>query len=342
MGKKAELFGQVLGGGKTGTSSLGRTDAHGTRRMAEIAAAESSVLERAQGEKRIIMMVDPADIEVDALLRDRDLEAARRDPDYGEFVEDVEAVGIKTPLVVRVKAGGGLLLVEGLRRLAAARDVGVERVPVIERRYDTDDDAMEDMLRENLQRQAPPPMETALLFSRLRDERGWSEDRIAALLKAKAATMSRLRTVARAFMPWLADAFPEYRRLPIVEMVKIAPAVEQYGDRLPAITEALQELAESEAVETKTALEAIRSIALTGSWAGLKQSAEPTSSNDAVVRTPARSAFDRSGAKAALLTHHEGQPVIRFTKRVPQHIVDRVWDEVQALMRDVDIKEQSP
>src|SRR3546814_9665565 len=82
------------------------------------------------------------------------------------------------------------------------------------------------MLRENLVRHNPPPMETALLFARLL-ERGWSDERVTGLLRAKNWTISRLRTVARAFMPWLAEAYPAYRSLPFMEMVKLAPAVDQ-------------------------------------------------------------------------------------------------------------------
>src|SRR3546814_7350904 len=97
-----------------------------------------------------------------------------------------------------MKPGGGLMLVEGLRRLAAALDLGLADVPVIERVYKDDNDAIEDMLRENLVRHNPPPMETALLFARLL-ERGWSDERVTGLLRAKNWTISRLRTVARAF-----------------------------------------------------------------------------------------------------------------------------------------------
>jgi ParB/RepB/Spo0J family partition protein len=301
--------------------------------MAELAASETSVLERAKGESRIIMMIDPADIQVDPLVRDRDLDAARKDSDFAELVDDIRDAGIKTPLVVRTKPEGGLLLVEGLRRLAAAREIGLDRVPVIERRYETEDAALEDMLRENLMRQNPPPMETALLFAHLL-ERGWDEKRITGLLRAKSWTISRVRTVARAFMPWLAVAYPAYRSLPFMEMVNVAPVVEQNADRLSLLEGALRDLSAREEVRPKEVVDALRSVALTGVWASKSDEERREPEGRTPPRRQARSAFNAQGRKVALLTQHEGQAVIRFPKRVPDAVIEQVWARVEELLRE--------
>lgn len=338
MGKKNELFDRVLTRVPGGETALGKTDAYGTRRVAELSTAENTALDTARSELRVIAKVDPTIIEVNALMRDRDLAAARQDPEFAELMEDIRVVGIKDPLRVRVKPGGGLLLVEGLRRLAAALELGLPDVPVIERAYKDDDDAIEDMLRENLVRHNPPPMETALLFARLLAH-GWTDERVTALLRAKSWTVSRLRTVGRAFMPWLAEAYPAYRSLSFMEMVKLAPAVEQNADRRPLLIQALGELAAREGVEAKEVIDAIRSVALTGAWTGLSSEENSPDEPSTAPKLPTRSAFDRSGAKAALLTHHEGQMVIRFTKRVPDSLIQEIWSQVEVLTRGIEIRE---
>src|SRR3546814_11355438 len=109
-------------------------------------------------------------------------------------------------------------------------------------------------------------METALLFARLL-ERGWSDERVTGLLRAKNWTISRLRTVARAFMPWLAEAYPAYRSLPFMEMVKLAPAVDQSADRRPVLLRAMAEPAARDGVEPTDGDGGIRSVPLTGGWA---------------------------------------------------------------------------
>src|SRR3546814_4536227 len=111
-------------------------------------------------------------------------------------------------------------------------------------------------------------METALLFARLL-ERGWSDERVTGLLRAKNWTISRLRTVARAFMPWLAEAYPAYRSLPFMEMVKLAPAVDQSADRRPVLLRAMAELAARDGVRSEehtSELQSLMRSSYAGSW----------------------------------------------------------------------------
>lgn len=119
----------MIPGATGGATALSKTDAHGTRRVAELSTAEDTALEVARSEQRVIAKLDPRLIEVDPLMRDRDIEAARQDSEYAELVEDIRVAGIKDPLRVRMKPGGGLMLVEGLRRLAAALISGWRTCP---------------------------------------------------------------------------------------------------------------------------------------------------------------------------------------------------------------------
>jgi len=68
-----------------------------------------------------------------------------------ELEASIREAGIHEPLIVRVLDGGDYQLVAGGRRLAAARAVGLERVPVVVREY-SDAQAEQVALVENLQR----------------------------------------------------------------------------------------------------------------------------------------------------------------------------------------------
>src|SRR3546814_1319052 len=103
----SDLFDQVIPGATGGATALSKTDAHGTRRVAELSTAEDAALEVARSEQRVIAKVNPRIIEVDPLMRDRDIEAARQDSEFAELVEDIRVAGIKDPLRVRMKPGGG-------------------------------------------------------------------------------------------------------------------------------------------------------------------------------------------------------------------------------------------
>src|SRR3546814_7268808 len=81
----SDLFDQVIPGATGGATALSKTDAHGTRRVAELSTAEDAALEVARSEQRVIAKVNPRIIEVDPLMRDRDIEAARQDSEFAEL-----------------------------------------------------------------------------------------------------------------------------------------------------------------------------------------------------------------------------------------------------------------
>ena len=111
-----------------------------------------------------------------------------------ELAASIKEVGILQPLVVR-PTPGGFELIAGERRLRAAREAGLERVPVLIRQAG-EDESVELALVENLQRENLSPLETAAAYQALMDGFGLSRERLARRLgKSRAAVTNTLRLV---------------------------------------------------------------------------------------------------------------------------------------------------
>lgn len=109
-----------------------------------------------------------------------------------ELAASIREVGVLQPLVVR-SAAGGFELIAGERRLRAAKEAGLERVPVLIRQAD-DNESMELALVENLQRENLSPLETAAAYQTLMDGFGLTKDELARRLgKSRAAVTNTLR-----------------------------------------------------------------------------------------------------------------------------------------------------
>jgi ParB family chromosome partitioning protein len=85
-----------------------------------------------------------------------------------ELTESIREKGIIQPLIVR-RVGDRLELIAGERRWRAARQVGLEKAPVIVREA-SDQDVLELALIENLQREDLNPIEEARAYQRLASE----------------------------------------------------------------------------------------------------------------------------------------------------------------------------
>jgi len=99
------------------------------------------------------------------------------DESLRELAESIREFGIIQPLVVskkekEVPSGTEVEyeLIAGERRLLAAKMLGLERVPVIIRRVDRENERLEMAVIENLQREDLNPIEVARAFARLQDE----------------------------------------------------------------------------------------------------------------------------------------------------------------------------
>ncbi len=111
-----------------------------------------------------------------------------------ELAASIQEVGILQPLVVR-PIPGGFELIAGERRLRAAKEAGLERVPVLIRQAG-EDESMELALVEHLQRENLSPLETAAAYQALMDGFGLTKERLARRLgKSRAAVTNTLRLV---------------------------------------------------------------------------------------------------------------------------------------------------
>jgi ParB family chromosome partitioning protein len=109
-----------------------------------------------------------------------------------ELAASIREVGILQPLVIR-STEGGFELIAGERRLRAAKEAGLDRVPVLIR-HAGEGESMEMALVENLQREDLNPLETAAAYQALIDSFGLNKDQLAARLgKSRAAVTNTLR-----------------------------------------------------------------------------------------------------------------------------------------------------
>ncbi|MBU0700274.1 ParB/RepB/Spo0J family partition protein [bacterium] len=94
-----------------------------------------------------------------------------------ELVESIMEKGVIQPIIVR-PSKDGYELVAGERRLRAAHEAGLERIPAIVREM-SNEDALEIGLIENIQRQDLNPMEEAEAFQQLIREFHLTQDSLA-------------------------------------------------------------------------------------------------------------------------------------------------------------------
>ena len=111
-----------------------------------------------------------------------------------ELAASIREVGILQPLVVR-STEGGFELIAGERRLRAAKEAGLDRVPVLIRQAE-DNESVELALVENLQREDLNPLETAAAYQALMEGFGLTKDQLAHRLgKSRAAVTNTLRLI---------------------------------------------------------------------------------------------------------------------------------------------------
>jgi len=109
-----------------------------------------------------------------------------------ELAASIREVGILQPLVIR-STETGFELIAGERRLRAAKEAGLDRVPVLIRQA-AEGESMEMALVENLQREDLNPLETAAAYQALMDSFGLTKDQLAHRLgKSRAAVTNTLR-----------------------------------------------------------------------------------------------------------------------------------------------------
>ncbi|MGI6633308.1 MAG: ParB/RepB/Spo0J family partition protein [Bacillota bacterium] len=128
----------------------------------------------AESQDTPIVELDPTEIKPDPLQPRQIFD----DQKIRELADSLKEHGVIQPLIVR-RVGQTYRLVAGERRLRAALEAGIERVPVVVRTMD-DREAMEVSLVENLQREELGPLEQAAAFQRLMDEFNMTQEEVAA------------------------------------------------------------------------------------------------------------------------------------------------------------------
>ncbi|MEQ9105593.1 MAG: ParB/RepB/Spo0J family partition protein [Rhodothermales bacterium] len=110
-----------------------------------------------------------------------------------ELAQSIRSLGIIQPLTVRAVGPNRFELISGERRLRAARQAGLERVPAYIREADTE--AMLEMaIVENVQREQLNPIEISLGYRRLMDECGLTQEHVADKVgKSRSAVANFLR-----------------------------------------------------------------------------------------------------------------------------------------------------
>ena len=95
-----------------------------------------------------------------------------------ELAESIKAQGILQPIVLRYIPGGRLQLVAGQRRLLASQRAGKATIPAMVRQL-SDEQAIEQTIVENLQREDLNPMDQAMAFDKLSSQCGLTQEQIA-------------------------------------------------------------------------------------------------------------------------------------------------------------------
>jgi ParB family chromosome partitioning protein len=127
-------------------------------------------------------------------IRPNSHQPRRNFPEAGirELAASIKEVGILQPLVIR-STETGFELIAGERRLRAAREAGLDRVPVLIRPAG-EHESMELALVENLQREDLNPLETAAAYQALMEGFGLTKEQLALRLgKSRAAVTNTLR-----------------------------------------------------------------------------------------------------------------------------------------------------
>lgn len=121
-------------------------------------------------------------------------------PEFRQLVESVRKQGVKQNLIgdLRVATDGTwqIVCVAGQRRLLAAREVGLENVPVRLEQYADETSLLVDSLSENILRQNLHCLDAALGYLRLLNQ-GWSPDEVATAFERKRDTVMKMLRLAR-------------------------------------------------------------------------------------------------------------------------------------------------
>lgn len=160
------------------------------------------------------------------------------DPEtISDLARSIAVHGILQPLVVtQLSETGPIILIAGERRLRAAREAGLDRVPVVFRRMAASDTIAELALMENIQRQDLNPIEEALAIEQLLAKGKSQVDLAAAIGRSQSNISKRLALLA------LPDAVRDLIRSGALGPA-LATAIQAKWGKWPAVAAALAAIA---------------------------------------------------------------------------------------------------
>lgn len=106
-----------------------------------------------------------------------------------ELTESVRREGVLSPIIIEDAGDGSFYIIAGERRTRAARNAGLEKVPVQLRKY-TDSRKLEVALIENIQRTDLNPVEEALAYYKLMELDGITQDEVASRVGKNRSTVA--------------------------------------------------------------------------------------------------------------------------------------------------------
>lgn len=124
-----------------------------------------------------------------------------------DLAQSIRSIGLIQPLLVRRVPEGGYVIVAGERRWRAAREAGLDEVPIIVKEV-SEVEAFEVALIENIQRQDLNPIEEADAYHRLVEEFGLTQEDIARRVGKERSTIAnslRLRRLPPSLKDQVAD-----------------------------------------------------------------------------------------------------------------------------------------
>lgn len=148
---------------------------------------EQSTEEKWVGE---VTFVKPDDVEVpeDRITAVYDAELME------ELIKSIKENGILEPISI-ARVDGRLILIDGLHRLYAAKQLGIEKVPAIIKDMTWDRVYVENIIR-NRQRGRSNPAEEAMMVKKLVDEFGYTLEKAAQVLGMSKSTASKYYKIA--------------------------------------------------------------------------------------------------------------------------------------------------
>ena len=146
--------------------------------------------------------VSQAEADVSTLLI-REIEPDKEQPrkvfepqSLAELSKSIQEHGVLQPIVVRPVPSGGYQIIAGERRWRAARQAGLQEIPVVIKDV-SDAQAMEIALIENLQREDLDPVEEALGYKNLMERCGLTQEQAAEKLsRSRSAVANSLRILS--------------------------------------------------------------------------------------------------------------------------------------------------